>query len=114
MKKLPRESAREWKKLTKRLPPRVLLWKSFEGYGKFKARSFYRANMDIGDGVYVNIYVKSPVKEIECIEIQMHYDDVMWLSQKMKEAWERTTSGRKVVVSGIELGIHNYGDRGKE
>ncbi len=87
----------EWKKLTQRTPPRVLIWKSFEGYGKFKARSFQRKDMDIGDGIYVNMYIKSPVKEYECIEVQMHRKDVMWLSQQMQRAWKDTLLRHKEV-----------------
>ena len=80
-----------WKRVTKRHPPRVVLWKS----ESFKASSFQRKDMDIGDGVYVCMWIRSPVKEYECIEVQMHRNDVMWLSQQMQQAWRETLAEKE-------------------
>lgn len=85
-----------WKKMTSRHPPRVLLWKGVPrrkgvyDLRSFKASSFQRKDMDIGEGIYVNMYIRSPVKEYECIEVQMHRKDIIWLSQQMQQAWEVT------------------------
>ena len=85
-----------WEKITGRRPPRLLLWKGGLGdrevydFRSFKASRFQRKDMDIGEGIWVNMYIRSPVKEYECIEVQMHRKDIIWLSQQMQQAWEVT------------------------
>ena len=77
------------KEMTKRRPPRIMLWTHAASQG-FVPRNFSRRDMDIGDGIFVCMFVNCPGKEYECVEIQIHRNDILWLGKQMEKAWKET------------------------